>query len=220
MGVSVLSILIFLLSSGIMGLYTYINLSRLSLLGNENEETKKLYLSMFSVITMLLFVLIFSIYNHEYNLTKLFKNINIFSILISLFWTIILVWFLNNFIYPLSIKMFRKSTNYDRNVLGKSKIVDELLIDTVLDNNKFINYVELFKSNEDHTLIEKGLLKNYEIDKENNVNVLIESVNLKKEKPGVSDRIDSTLTYYSSKNDMILKVTRLNENQSPSPNKN
>ncbi|WP_414055236.1 hypothetical protein [Macrococcus equi] len=215
-----MSILIFLLSSGIMGLYTYINLSRLSILGNENEETKKLYLSMFSVITMLIFVLVFSIYNKEYNLSKLFTNINIFSILISLFWTIILVWLLNNFIYPLIIKMFRKSTNNDRNVLGKSKIVDELLIDTVLDNNKFINYVELFKSNDDHTLIEKGLLKNYEIDKENNINVLIESVNLNKEKPGVSNRIDSTLTYYSSKNDMILKVTRLNDNQSPSPNKN
>lgn len=206
-----MSIIAFILTSGLLGLYTYISLSRLSILGNETEEVKKLYLSTFGLITMFLFILVFSMFNEEVNLTNLIKDINILLLLLSLLYTFVITWLLNKYIYPCLIKKFRENTNEQRIKHGKSKIVDATLIDSILDDNTSINYIELYKSDDLKTVIHKGLLTNYEIDNNNNLNLLLIPTTLKTNLPGVEERIISTNIYYSVKENIVIKIIKLSQ---------
>lgn len=207
-----MSLIIFLLSSGALGLYTYLGLSRVAILGNETEETRKLYLYFFSFVTMILFVIVFSYFNSEYNLNDLFKDVNIFSLIISIFYTFLLVLLLNNRVYPYLIKNFRETTNNERISIGKSKIVDGSLIDTILDENNYINYIEIYKAENENNLLEKGLLKNYETDSENNINFLLTPASLRIDRPGVKKRIDSEHIYYSGKSNIMIKIVKIKSN--------
>lgn len=207
--------IILLLTSGIPGLYTYISLDRRSILGNVTEDIRKVYLSAFSLISALIFFIVFTVVKGEDNLSDLLNNITVTQLVISFMISLGIIIIFNLFLFPKTIKLYRTLSNDIRNSEGKNSLIDQHLSGFVFDDNKFLTYIEIYNS--DKLKISSGEVIYSEIDKEGSLQFLLKPASLKVKEPYIKNHlIDRKYNYYSTKDNQLIKVYKLRRCQSSS----
>ncbi|WP_368868377.1 hypothetical protein [Staphylococcus epidermidis] len=149
-----MEIILLLCSSGVAGLFTYIYLDYLSLLDTEKPEIKKMFSLLFSIISIVLFILVFKLKTLT-NYNDIIENIVCFILFICAYIV------LNKYIYPLCIKIFRNVMNKSRKNHNMNPFSFLNAVDSILQSSSQI-YIEKYNSNKNEPILQ-GLLVKYQL---------------------------------------------------------
>ncbi|MEY8560150.1 hypothetical protein AALF85_05575 [Jeotgalicoccus halotolerans] len=205
-----MSLIVFLLSSGLPGLYSYIHLSSLSVIGEEDSLMKKLYLTTFSFVSVLFFTLIYALLSWSFEVNTLFDSINLWRVLASLVITLIIVYVFNTYIYRKIINVFRKNINKIRNEKGFTKSIQMSPINKILDDENNIIYIERI-DNETNEVYSSGTLKYYSIDNNQNLIIVLKEQNKRLDinKDDIKKNIVEKILYFDAGNSINLRIIKL-----------
>lgn len=165
-----LEIILLLITSGIPGFYTYYSLSNKNKI-YLNTDNKNIILSFFSITSILIFLLILSLFSGINNVTNLVSNLLFTNIILSLIVSIVIVVILTELIYPKSLDIYNYLNNYDRAKSGLNKTGElPIHLSRYEDNQwKMFIIVKTF----DNSIVEMGFLDNY--SRKNNRNILLDT---------------------------------------------
>lgn len=163
-----LEIILLLITSGIPGFYTYYSLSSKNII-YYNSDNKNVILSFFSIISILIFLLILSLFSGINNVNELFNNLSFTKISLSLFSSIILVVLLTEIIYPLLLDIYNRFINTNRARKNLS-LTNTLPIHIKrYENDKYMIYVIIKEM--DNSIIDEGIIESF--SKKSNRNIII-----------------------------------------------
>lgn len=158
-----------LCSTGVAGLFTYIYLDYLSILDTEKPEIKRMFSLLFSIISILLFLLVFKV-KELIHINNILEN----AILLIIFLVIYII--CNIWVYPQLIKLFRKSMNKSRVKNDLNPINHLHAIDTVLQSsNQF--YIEKYNGDSKEPIMQ-GFLKKHQLTNDLDSIFIIEPTNV------------------------------------------
>ena len=188
-----------LITSGIPGFYTYYALSSKNTI-YFNTDNKNIILSFFSIISILIFLLILSLFSGINNVNDLFENLTFTKISLSLIVTSLIVVLLTELVYPLLLDLYNTSTNISRTRKNISS-TDTLPIHIKRyenENYQIIVFIKDFENN----LIDSGLLTSY--SRKQNRNIIIQSLD-KKTMNFMLDNVEDNDTYIDFENNVKLE---------------
>lgn len=163
-----LEIILLLITSGIPGFYTYYSLSSKNII-YYNSDNKNVILSFFSIISILIFLLILSLFSGINNVNELLNNLSFTKISLSLFSSIILVILLTEIIYPLLLDIYNRFINTNRARKNLS-LTNTLPIHIKrYENDKYMIYVIIKEM--DNSIIDEGIIESF--SKKSNRNIII-----------------------------------------------
>ncbi|EJX17091.1 hypothetical protein SOJ_25400 [Staphylococcus sp. OJ82] len=163
-----MEIILLLITSGIPGFYTYYSLSSKNII-YYNSDNKNVILSFFSIISILIFLLILSLFSGINNVNELFNNLSFTKISLSLFSSIILVVLLTEIIYPLLLDIYNRFINTNRARKNLS-LTNTLPIHIKrYENDKYMIYVIIKEM--DNSIIDEGIIESF--SKKSNRNIII-----------------------------------------------
>lgn len=159
-----------LITSGIPGFYTYYALSNKNKI-YLNTDNKNIILGFFSIISVLIFLSILSLFSGTNNVTKLVNNLLFTNIIFSLIVSVIIVIVLTEIIYPKFLDFYNYLNNNSRDRFGLNKTEGLPIHLSRYENKqwKLFIIVKDFKNN----IIEKGFLDNY--SRKGNRNILLDT---------------------------------------------
>ncbi|NWK84556.1 hypothetical protein HYE69_07010 [Staphylococcus sp. GSSP0090] len=163
-----MEIILLLITSGIPGFYTYYSLSSKNII-YYNSDNKNVILSFFSIISILIFLLILSLFSGINNVNELLNNLSFTKISLSLFSSIILVILLTEIIYPLLLDIYNRFINTNRARKNLS-LTNTLPIHIKrYENDKYMIYVIIKEM--DNSIIDEGIIESF--SKKSNRNIII-----------------------------------------------
>lgn len=166
-----MEIILLLITSGIPGFYTYYSLSSKNIVYFDNDN-KNIILSFFSAISVLIFLLVLSLFSGINNVNELLNNLSFTKIILALLASIVLVVILTEIIYPLLLDIYNRFINTTRNRNGLSKTNTLPIHIKRYENEKYqiVIFIKDFKNN----LIDSGLLTSY--SRKQNRNIIIQNL--------------------------------------------
>lgn len=163
-----MELILLLITSGIPGFYTYYSLSSKNVI-YFNSDNKNVILSFFSIISILIFLLILSLFSGINNVNELFNNLTFTKILLSLVVSIIVVIILTEIIYPLTLEIYNEYLNIGR---SKKKLSSTNTLPMHIkryENDNFMIYVIIKEM--DNSIIDEGIIESF--SKKSNRNIII-----------------------------------------------
>lgn len=165
-----LEIILLLITSGIPGFYTYYSLSNKNIIYFDSDN-KNVILSFFSIISILIFLLLISLFSGINNVTELINNLTFTKVFLSLITSIIIVIVSTEIIYPKVLSLYNHFNDIDRNKAGLNN-TEGLPIHLSIYENKQWKIFIIVKDFENN-IIEKGFLDNY--SRKGNRNILLDT---------------------------------------------
>lgn len=165
-----MEIILLLITSGIPGFYTYYALSNKNVV-YFNSDNKNIILSLFSIISIFIFLLILSLFSGVNNVNELFNQLTFIKILLSLIVSVLIIIVLTEFIYTSCIKAYNKLNNQSRENTGLNNTESLPIHLTKYENSNYKMFITVkdFSNN----LIERGFLDNY--SRKNNRNIILDT---------------------------------------------
>ena len=156
-----MELLLLLITSGIPGFYTYYSLSNKNTIYYDSDN-KNIILSFFSIISILIFILILSLFTHL-TFTKL---------LLALVASVFIIVILTEIIYPLLFDLYNSFLNLDRNRhnLSKASTMPIHLSRYEDENHQIFVEIKTF----DGSNIDDGVIKSY--SKKSNRNLILQPI--------------------------------------------
>lgn len=194
-----MELLLLLITSGIPGFYTYYALSSKNVI-YFNTDNKNIILGFFSIISILIFLLILSLFSGINNVKELFESLTFTKISLSLIATTIIVVLLTELVYPILLEIYNTLTNVSRTRKNLSS-TDTLPIHIKRyenENYQIIVFIKDFENN----LIDSGLLTSY--SRKQNRNIIIQSLD-EKALNFMLDYVEDEDTYIDFENNVKLE---------------
>lgn len=193
-----MEIILLLITSGIPGFYTYYSLSSKNIVYFDNDN-KNIILSFFSAISVLIFLLVLSLFSGINNVNELLNNLSFTKIILALLASILLVVILTEIIYPLLLDIYNRFINTTRSRNGLSK-TNTLPIHIKRYENEAEQIYVVIK-NFDNTIIEDGIIKSY--SKKDDRNLILQPLDEKYKIPVKSEgRLEKFIDF---ENQVILE---------------
>lgn len=164
-----MELVLLLITSGIPGFYTYYALSNKNII-YFNSDNKNVILGLFSIISILIFLLILSLFSGINNVQSLFENLLFTKICLALVTTIIITVFLTELIYPIIYLTYYNLMNMNRNNNSLSKTGILPIHINIYENSS--NLVYVIVKNFSNEVISQGFLKDY--SRKQNRNILLD----------------------------------------------
>ncbi|SCU51913.1 Uncharacterised protein [Mammaliicoccus lentus] len=163
-----LELFLLLITSGIPGFYTYYALSSKNII-YFNTDNKNVILSFFSIISILIFLLILSLFSGINSVNNLFENLTFTIISLSLIVSSVIVMLLTEIAYPLLLNFYNYFNNKDRAKSGLNNTESlPIHLSRYEDSNyKMFIIVKTFEG----VFIEMGFLDDY--SRKSNRNILL-----------------------------------------------
>lgn len=164
-----MELLLLLITSGIPGFYTYYALSSKNVI-YFNTDNKNIILSFFSIISIMIFLLILSLFSGINNVSDLFANLAFTKIILALIVSSLIVIILTEFVYTYLIELYNFYNNFNRSTKGLSKTENLPIHLSRYENTEYKIYVVI--KSFDNDLIEQGFIDEY--SRKNNKNLLLD----------------------------------------------
>ena len=167
----IVELILLLISSGIPGFYTYYALSNKNSIYYDSDN-KNIILSFFSIISILISILILSLFSGENNVNELFSSLTFTKIILSLVASIILIIILTEFVYPVLFNLYDAYLNFDRSKHNLTRANTLPIHLKRYENESYQIYIEIKDFND--TSIENGIIKFY--SKKSDRNLVLEPI--------------------------------------------
>lgn len=166
-----MELILLLISSGIPGFYTYYALSNKNSIYYDSDN-KNIILSFFSIISVLISILILSLFSGENTVNELFASLTFTKIILSLVASIVIIIVLTELIYPVLLNLYNVYLNFDRDKhnLSRSNTLPIHLKRYEDENHQM--YVEIKDFN--NIAIESGIIESY--SKKSDRNLILKPV--------------------------------------------
>lgn len=165
-----LEIILLLITSGIPGFYTYYALSNKNKI-YINTDNKNIILGFFSIISVLIFLSILSLFSGTNDVTKIVDNLLFTNIIFSLLVSVIIVVVLTEIIYPKFLDFYNYLNNNSRDRIGLNKTEGLPIHLSRYENNQWKMFI-IVKTFE-NSIVEMGFLDDYE--RKSNRNILLDT---------------------------------------------
>lgn len=161
--------MLLLITSGIPGFYTYYALSSKNII-YFNTDNKNIILGFFSIISILIFLLILSLFSGINNVNDLFENLIFTKIILALIVSIIIVVILSEAVYPTLLNFYNYFNNNERARTGLNNTEALPIHLSRYENSNYKIYVVIKSFSND--FIEKGFIDEY--SRKDNQNLLLD----------------------------------------------
>lgn len=162
-----MELILLLCSSGVAGLFTYIYLDYLSVFDTEKSEIKKMFSTMFSLVSVGIFILV----NHLIGI--IIKNDLLSTSIALLVSSMLIIFVLNKYVYVFLLNIFRTQMNKTRINSQKNELIHEHAIDSILSNSQMSYYIECYHDKYIEEPSMYGLIFKHEIDNNLDVSFII-----------------------------------------------
>lgn len=193
-----MELILLLITSGIPGFYTYYSLSNKNILYFESEN-KAIILSLFSALSILIFLAILSLFSYENNVNNLINNLTFTKIILSLIVSVIIAVVFTEIIFPICLEFYKDYNNkYRKNNNLSSNGTLPIHLKRYENEDEQI-YVVI--KNFDNTIIDDGIIKSY--SKKDNRNLILQPLDEKYKNPVKSEgRLEKFIDF---ENQVILE---------------
>ncbi|UXS37835.1 hypothetical protein MUA34_05415 [Staphylococcus delphini] len=194
-----MEIILLLITSGIPGFYTYYSLSSKNIVYFDNDN-KNIILSFFSTISVLIFLLVLSLFSGINNVNELLNYLSFTKIILALLASIILVVILTEMIYPLLLDVYNRFINTTRNSNGLSKTNTLPMHIKRYEDEKY--QIVIFIKDFENNLIDSGLLTSY--SRKQNRNIIIQNLD-EQSMRFMLENVENNDTYIDFENNIKLE---------------
>ena len=203
-----MSFIIFLITSGVPGLLTYIYLRETSNIGNQDDFMKKCTLSALSILSLIIFLLFYGWNMQEYKLNNLIKNFDLIYILLTLFQTLAIIFLISILILPALFRLYSSNINKYRKSRNLTKKNSLSVIEKLFEDESHLIFIELYDY-ENNKLKTKGWLINFEITNQDQLNLTVKPCKNSINEDKFKDDITEKLKYINSEQNYIIEILKL-----------
>lgn len=152
-------IILFIIGSGLPGFYIFKRLENKSVISVNEKST---WITMFTVIVSIFYLLIYIFYYYKVFEQKEFVFSHIQSFILSFICTFLLVVLVTEFLLPKIFEKFQDKTNENRSKNHLS-VIEKPIYDLLFEETESLKYIELLDFSNSN-ILEKGYLINYQFE--------------------------------------------------------